>query len=148
MYILMSFDLRIMPFVLVIHIAYITAFRINYAQPSTHPIQDPKTKKGSDRRRGRTCNLLIRSQAPCHWASRPTVVGLLPNVFGSGYQHRPMDPLSMLSFLSVGLSRNICCCNWTMFTFEYTKLILHEYRLLMLPWLTSITPFYTCALKS
>ena len=24
-----------------------------------------------DRRRDRTCNLLIRSQAPCHWASRP-----------------------------------------------------------------------------
>jgi hypothetical protein len=26
-----------------------------------------------DRRRDRTCNLLIRSQAPCHWASRPVV---------------------------------------------------------------------------
>ena len=25
----------------------------------------------SDLRRDRTCNLLIRSQAPCHWASRP-----------------------------------------------------------------------------
>jgi hypothetical protein len=24
-----------------------------------------------ERRRDRTCNLLIRSQAPCHWASRP-----------------------------------------------------------------------------
>ncbi|KAJ5102789.1 hypothetical protein N7532_003318 [Penicillium argentinense] len=30
-----------------------------------------KTTKKFDRRRGRTCNLLIRSQAPCHWASRP-----------------------------------------------------------------------------
>jgi hypothetical protein len=27
-----------------------------------------------DRRRDRTCNLLIRSQAPCHWASRPMIV--------------------------------------------------------------------------
>ena len=27
-----------------------------------------------DRRRDRTCNLLIRSQAPCHWASRPVIV--------------------------------------------------------------------------
>ena len=25
----------------------------------------------NDLRRDRTCNLLIRSQAPCHWASRP-----------------------------------------------------------------------------
>jgi hypothetical protein len=30
----------------------------------------PKNQK-IDRRRDRTCNLLIRSQAPCHWASRP-----------------------------------------------------------------------------
>ena len=33
----------------------------------------------SDLRRDRTCNLLIstnRSQAPCHWASRPVVVGV------------------------------------------------------------------------
>ena len=30
-----------------------------------------KSKKIVDRRRDRTCNLLIRSQAPCHWASRP-----------------------------------------------------------------------------
>ncbi|KAJ5394981.1 uncharacterized protein N7487_009284 [Penicillium crustosum] len=29
----------------------------------------------SDRRRDRTCNLLIRSQAPCHWASRPCCYG-------------------------------------------------------------------------
>ena len=28
-------------------------------------------KNSSDLRRDRTCNLLIRSQAPCHWASRP-----------------------------------------------------------------------------
>ena len=28
-------------------------------------------KEKNDRRRDRTCNLLIRSQAPCHWASRP-----------------------------------------------------------------------------
>ena len=28
--------------------------------------------KKFDRRRDRTCNLLIRSQAPCHWASRPS----------------------------------------------------------------------------
>ena len=28
----------------------------------------------NDRRRGRTCNLLIRSQAPYHWASRPTLI--------------------------------------------------------------------------
>jgi hypothetical protein len=27
-----------------------------------------------DLRRDRTCNLLIRSQAPCHWASRPLFV--------------------------------------------------------------------------
>lgn len=32
--------------------------------------QKAKTKK-VDLRRDRTCNLLIRSQAPCHWASRP-----------------------------------------------------------------------------
>ena len=35
----------------------------------------PKTallqRTQSDLRRDRTCNLLIRSQAPCHWASRP-----------------------------------------------------------------------------
>ena len=31
----------------------------------------PREKKKNDRRRGRTCNLLIRSQAPYHWASRP-----------------------------------------------------------------------------
>ena len=31
-----------------------------------------------DRRRGRTCNLLIRSQAPCHWASRPWLLKMAP----------------------------------------------------------------------
>ena len=30
-------------------------------------------KRYFDRRRDRTCNLLIRSQAPCHWASRPVL---------------------------------------------------------------------------
>ncbi|KAJ5096902.1 hypothetical protein N7456_007623 [Penicillium angulare] len=38
--------------------------------PSITPKIKRKYKK-IDRRRGRTCNLLIRSQAPCHWASRP-----------------------------------------------------------------------------
>ncbi|KOS40014.1 hypothetical protein ACN38_g9124 [Penicillium nordicum] len=33
--------------------------------------------KNIDRRRDRTCNLLIRSQAPCHWASRPVKI-LIP----------------------------------------------------------------------
>ena len=28
-----------------------------------------------DLSRDRTCNLLIRSQAPCHWAIRPFLVG-------------------------------------------------------------------------
>ena len=32
---------------------------------------EAKKRKRIDRRRDRTCNLLIRSQAPCHWASRP-----------------------------------------------------------------------------
>ncbi|KUM59565.1 hypothetical protein ACN42_g7581 [Penicillium freii] len=36
-----------------------------------------REQNGIDRRRDRTCNLLIRSQAPCHWASRPGYYGLL-----------------------------------------------------------------------
>ncbi|KAJ9488057.1 hypothetical protein VN97_g5237 [Penicillium thymicola] len=36
-----------------------------------------RKKKSSDRRRDRTCNLLIRSQAPCHWASRPCCYEIL-----------------------------------------------------------------------
>ena len=36
--------------------------------------REAKTKR-IDRRRDRTCNLLIRSQAPCHWASRPGCYG-------------------------------------------------------------------------
>ena len=39
-----------------------------------------KGQKRNDRRRDRTCNLLIRSQAPCHWASRPAVVTFSENV--------------------------------------------------------------------
>lgn len=36
------------------------------------PVRGIMTKHQKiDRRRDRTCNLLIRSQAPCHWASRP-----------------------------------------------------------------------------
>ena len=49
----------------------------------TRAIDETKKKKdvclSSDLRRDRTCNLLIstnRSQAPCHWASRPVVVGV------------------------------------------------------------------------
>lgn len=30
------------------------------------------TNRGYERARDRTVNLLIRSQAPCHWATRPT----------------------------------------------------------------------------
>ncbi|KAJ5847429.1 hypothetical protein N7455_011386 [Penicillium solitum] len=33
--------------------------------------KESQESKKIDRRRDRTCNLLIRSQAPCHWASRP-----------------------------------------------------------------------------
>ena len=36
--------------------------------------REAETKR-IDRRRDRTCNLLIRSQAPCHWASRPGCYG-------------------------------------------------------------------------
>ena len=50
----------------------------------TRAIDETKKKKdvclSSDLRRDRTCNLLIstnRSQAPCHWASRPVVVGVV-----------------------------------------------------------------------
>ena len=38
-------------------------------QKEHHPLVDAVERV--DRRRDRTCNLLIRSQAPCHWASRP-----------------------------------------------------------------------------
>jgi hypothetical protein len=41
----------------------------------------PKTEEDDfDRRRDRTCNLLIRSQAPCHWASRPVVHDIIFDV--------------------------------------------------------------------
>ncbi|KAJ5955127.1 hypothetical protein N7501_009406, partial [Penicillium viridicatum] len=43
--------------------------------PTNHPTpprqKESQESKKIDRRRDRTCNLLIRSQAPCHWASRP-----------------------------------------------------------------------------
>ena len=41
---------------------------------STSPSIDEDDCKQIDLRRDRTCNLLIRSQAPCHWASRPVVI--------------------------------------------------------------------------
>ncbi|KAJ5409277.1 uncharacterized protein N7487_003636 [Penicillium crustosum] len=40
--------------------------------------------KKIDRRRDRTCNLLIRSQAPCHWASRPRCC----EIFGLNVHHK------------------------------------------------------------
>ncbi|KUM58548.1 hypothetical protein ACN42_g8604 [Penicillium freii] len=43
---------------------------ITTSQATIEQKESPKGKK-IDRRRDRTCNLLIRSQAPCHWASRP-----------------------------------------------------------------------------
>ncbi|KAJ5718265.1 hypothetical protein N7488_003911 [Penicillium malachiteum] len=39
--------------------------------------KEGKKHQKIDRRRGRTCNLLIRSQAPCHWASRPACCKIL-----------------------------------------------------------------------
>ncbi|KAJ5394405.1 uncharacterized protein N7487_012046 [Penicillium crustosum] len=41
-----------------------------HASPTIEQKESQESKK-IDRRRDRTCNLLIRSQAPCHWASRP-----------------------------------------------------------------------------
>ena len=41
---------------------------------SKYSINKIHKKRKIDRRRGRTCNLLIRSQAPFHWASRPYCV--------------------------------------------------------------------------
>ena len=44
-------------------------------EPLTHhpalPISQVFNFQQNDRGRDRTCNLLIRSQAPCHWATRP-----------------------------------------------------------------------------
>ncbi|KAJ9490304.1 hypothetical protein VN97_g2968 [Penicillium thymicola] len=45
-------------------------------------------KKRIDRRRDRTCNLLIRSQAPCHWASRPCSYSNLAKMCIINQNHR------------------------------------------------------------
>ncbi|KAJ5962752.1 hypothetical protein N7501_007693 [Penicillium viridicatum] len=44
---------------------------ISLTPSSTIEQKESQESKKIDRRRDRTCNLLIRSQAPCHWASRP-----------------------------------------------------------------------------
>ena len=46
-----------------------------------------QNKKRIDLRRTRTCNLLIRSQAPYHWASRPVVEILASNLIYEPQQH-------------------------------------------------------------
>ncbi|KAJ5598552.1 hypothetical protein N7537_008636 [Penicillium hordei] len=58
-------------FVLVV--AYSTSYHPTTSLTSAPTIEQKgnQESKKIDRRRDRTCNLLIRSQAPCHWASRP-----------------------------------------------------------------------------
>jgi hypothetical protein len=43
----------------------------------TEPILDHIQDKRNDHARGRTWNLLIRSQAPCHWATQPIMLDSL-----------------------------------------------------------------------
>jgi hypothetical protein len=53
----------------------ISASMLSHRPAATWPwvrwLQKDFISQKIDRRRDRTCNLLIRSQAPCHWASRP-----------------------------------------------------------------------------
>ena len=58
--------------------------------------KERQNDKNIDRRRDRTCNLLIRSQAPCHWASRPCYGQLCGNVRYKrilvGHAYARLDP--------------------------------------------------------
>jgi hypothetical protein len=47
------------------------------SMPTEQKVMPFDVEDGVDRRRDRTCNLLIRSQAPCHWASRPVIYGMV-----------------------------------------------------------------------
>ena len=51
-------------------------------------ISGKQKKKIIDRRRIRTCNLLIRSQAPYHWASRPTADSCLLKMISKSIRWR------------------------------------------------------------